>query len=71
VRGALALFAESPLVARSRLRACHVAVARWRLPTLDVARALGVSPSAVSHALARGARIASQEADRIHSPRGE
>jgi REP element-mobilizing transposase RayT len=56
---------------RARALICHIAVVRWRLPTLEVARALGVSPSAVSHALARGARIASEEGERFHSPRGE
>jgi REP element-mobilizing transposase RayT len=42
---------------RARAVICHVAVSRWKLPRGRVAKLVGTSASAVSHALARGAQI--------------
>lgn len=53
--------ARSDRVSRARALICHVAVSRWRLPRDAVAAAVGVSPSAVSHALVRGSQIAREE----------
>lgn len=58
--------ARSDRASRARALICHVAVSCWRLPRKMVAEAVGVSPSAVSHVLVRGAEIAREEPAIIH-----
>jgi REP element-mobilizing transposase RayT len=47
---------------QARAVICHVAVARWRVPSSEVSKAVGVSAPAVSQALRRGAEL-SRELD--------
>jgi REP element-mobilizing transposase RayT len=58
-------------VARARALVCHVAVTSYRVATADVARAVGVTPSAVSHAIERGGEVAREERQAGFVPGGE
>jgi REP element-mobilizing transposase RayT len=59
---------KQPRIARARAVAAWVGVVELRVSGRRIAEALGVSPSAVSSALARGGRAARE--DRFHAPAG-
>lgn len=68
-RGDLVRGARHARASNARAVICHVAIVRWRLPSAQVARAVGVSAAAVSQALGRGGDL-SRELDLDALPAG-